>query len=172
MTLVAIMQKDIESKIFTIRGLQVMLDRDLAELYGVTTKVLNQAVKRNAQRFPPDFMFRLSKTEKDELVTICDQFKPLRHSTVPPHAFTEQGVAMLSSILNSERAIHVNIVIMRTFVAMREIGLTHKDLTYKLNALEAKLKQHDADISCIFEAIRKLITTPDKPKRKIGFHRD
>jgi len=105
----------IATKIFIFRGKSVMLDRDLADLYNVTTKVLNQAVKRNIKRFPMDFMFQLTQKEKLELVTICDRFRSLKHSTTEPYAFTEQGVAMLSSVLNSERAILVNIQIMRAF---------------------------------------------------------
>ena len=111
--------KTIESKILTIRNQQVMIDRDLAELYGTETKVLNQAVKRNIERFPEDFMFALEQSEKDELVTNCDQFKTLKHSSVMPYAFTEQGVAMLSSVLKSTVAVDVNIQIMRAFVSMR-----------------------------------------------------
>ena len=116
----------IATKILEIRGKKVMLDRDLAKLYGVSTKVLNQAVKRNAKRFPEDFMFRLTKTELLELVTICDQFNSLKHSTSEPYVFTEQGVAMLSGVLNSDRAITVNILIMRAFVKLRKIVSTHK----------------------------------------------
>ena len=109
----------IEAKILTIRNQQVMIDRDLAELYGTETKVLNQAVKRNIERFPEDFMFALDKSEKDELVTNCDRFETMKHSSVMPYAFTEQGVAMLSSVLKSPTAVEVNIQIMRAFVAMR-----------------------------------------------------
>jgi hypothetical protein len=117
----------IVTKIVKVRGEKVLLDRDLAELYGVTTKVLNQAVKRNARRFPSDFMFRLTREERDELVTNCDRFQPLKHSTATPHAFTEQGVAMLSSVLNSERAIEVNILIMRAFVRLRRMDAEQHD---------------------------------------------
>lgn len=105
-----IVHEAIDQKIFTIRSQKVMLDKDLAGLYGVATKVLNQAVKRNLERFPEDFMFKLTESEKDELVTNCDWFKTLKHSTVTPYAFTEQGVSMRSSVLNSERAIEVNIL--------------------------------------------------------------
>ena len=110
----------ITSKIYLIRNIKVMLDRDLADLYGVTTKALNQAVTRNEQRFPSDFMFRLTKEEKQELVTNCDRLDRLKHSSALPHVFTEQGVAMLSSVLRSERAIHVNIQIMRVFTRLRD----------------------------------------------------
>ena len=162
----------IEKKILLIRDQKVLLDRNLATLYGVSTKALNQAVKRNSKRFPKDFMFKLTKTEKNRLVTNCDRFKPLKHSSVNPNAFTEQGVAMLSSVLNSERAIQVNIAIMRVFVRIREIVSTHKDLLYKLILLEKKVEKHDMNISAIFEAIHQLIAPPEKPKRRIGFHSD
>lgn len=111
--------KTIETKILTIRNQQVMIDRDLAELYGTETKVLNQAVKRNIERFPEDFMFALDKSEKDELVTNCDRFETMKHSSVMPYAFTEQGVAMLSSVLKSPTAVEVNIQIMLAFIAIR-----------------------------------------------------
>jgi hypothetical protein len=134
----------------------------------VSTKALNQAVKRNARRFPPDFMFRLTKKEKDELVTNCDRFQPLKHSSVSPRAFTEQGVAMLSSVLNSDRAIEVNIAIMRAFVHLRKMIASHKELAKKLKELEHHIKDHDEKIQAIFEAIQQLITLPEKSK-KIGF---
>jgi hypothetical protein len=156
----------IEKKILLIRGQKVMLDADLAELYGVATKVLNQAVKRNSKRFPPDFMFQLTLYEKNELVTVCDRFKNLKHSSVLPRAFTEQGVAMLSTVLNSERAIEVNILIMRAFVILREMIASHKDLARRLDELEQK---YDGQFKIVFEAIRQLMAPPVKPKRKIGF---
>jgi hypothetical protein len=159
----------IVSKILFFRNEKVLLDRDLAELYGVPTKALNQAVKRNARRFPPDFMFRLTKKEKDELVTNCDRFQSLKHSSVSPRAFTEQGVAMLSSVLNSPRAIEVNIAIMRAFVHLRKMIASHKELAKKLKELEHHLKDHDDKIQAIFEAIQQLITLPENPQKKIGF---
>jgi len=162
-------QEIIEKKIFLIRGQKVMLDRDLAKLYDVSTKVLNQAVKRNIKRFPEDFMFRLTTIEKNELVTNCDRFKILKHSSVTPHAFTEQGVAMLSSVLRSNRAIQVNIAIMRVFVKLRQILSTHKELAHKLTGLERKIEKHDTEIKTIFEAIRQLMSPPKRPKRLIGF---
>ncbi len=124
--------ESITSRIFVIRGKKVMLDRDLALLYEVTTKRLNEQVKRNMKRFPGDFMFQLTKTEKDELVAICDRFNTMKHSTVSPYAFTEQGVAMLSGVLNSDRAIMVNIQIMRAFTQLRRMLLTNKDLRHKI----------------------------------------
>ena len=166
----AIPQEVVEQKIYLIRGQRVMIDKDLAFLYGVSTKALNQAVKRNIRRFPDDFMFRLGRSEKDELVTICDRFSRLKHSTAMPYAFTEQGVAMLSGILNSERAILVNIAIMRAFVKLRQLLSTNKELAGKLKELEHKVEKHDTEIHAIFEAIRQLMAPPDKPRRSIGFH--
>jgi len=161
----------IKEKILCIRGHRILLDKDLAQLYGVTTKVLNQAVKRNTRRFPKDFMFRLTENEKSKLVTVCDRFKSLKHSVATPAAFTEQGVAMLSSILRSKRAIQMNIAIMRIFVKLRHIPSTSKELVYKLNQLEGKIEKHDAEIRAIFEAIQQLISVPDKPKRQVGFRK-
>jgi hypothetical protein len=155
----------VAGKILMIRSRKVMLDRDLAELYEVSTKVLNQAVKRNKDRFPDDFMFQITQKEKHELVTICDRFNKLKHSTFLPYAFTEQGVAMLSSVLNSERAIHVNIAIMRAFVKLRQIMSSHKELAQKLEELERKYQLHETDIQVIFEAIKKLIEPPDEPPK-------
>ena len=160
----------IERKIFMIRGHKVMLDRDLAELYGVSTKVLNQAVKRNMSRFPQDFMFQLTGVEKEEVVTNCDHLKSLKFSPQLPYAFTEQGVAMLSSVLKSERAVQVNIAIMRAFVKLRQILSMNKELAHKLAELERKIEKHDVDIQAIFEAIRRLMAPPlAKPKPQIGF---
>ena len=159
----------ITNKILFLRNEKVLLDRDLAELYGVSTKALNQAVKRNVRRFPPDFMFRLTKKEKDELVTNCDRFQLLKHSSVSPRAFTEQGVAMLSSVLNNQRAIEVNIAIMRAFVHLRKMIASHKELAKKLKELELHIKDHDEKIHAIFEAIQQLITPPEKSGKKIGF---
>jgi len=144
----------IQSKIIILRDEKVMIDRDLAELYGVSTKALNQAATRNRKRFPPDFMFRLFSQEKEELVTNCDRFHTLKHSTVMPRAFTEQGVAMLSSVLNSDRAIEVNIAIMRAFVQLRKISSSQTQLARKLQEIEARLEDHDESIGAIFEAIR------------------
>ncbi len=143
-----------------------MLDRDLAVLYGVSTKVLNQAVKRNSKRFPKDFMFRLTDAEKHEVVTICDHLQLLKFSPQLPYAFTEQGVAMLSSVLHSERAVQVNIIIMRAFVKLRQIP----SLAHRLEQLEGKVEKHDDKIHTVFEAIRQLMAPPLKPKKQIGFH--
>lgn len=167
----AIQQEIIEQRIFLIRGRKVMIDRDLAGLYGVETKYLNRQVRRNIERFPEEFMFQLSIEEKNELVPICHRFKTMKHSSSLPYVFTEHGVAMLSSILNSERAIKINIAIIKTFIRLREILSAHKELTHKLNELERKIEKHDTEIQSIFEAIRQLMAPPpEPPKPQIGFH--
>jgi len=159
----------IGEKIFLIRRHKVMLDRDLARLYNVPTKRLNEQVKRNTKRFPEDFMFQLTK---EEFKNLKSQFATSSWGGTRklPCAFTEQGVAMLSSVLHSERAIQMNIVIMRVFVKLRQIFSTHKALAYKLKGLEQKIEKHDEEICTIFEAIRQLMIAPEKPKRRIGFH--
>jgi len=157
----------ITSRIFEIRGRKVMLDKDLALLYGVTTRRLNEQVKRNIKRFPGDFMFQLTKAEKDELVAICDRFNSMKHSTAQPHAFTEQGVAMLSGVLNSDRAIMVNIQIMRAFIQLRRMLLTNRDLRRKIEEMERK---YDKQFAVVFKAIRELLEPPAVKERKIiGF---
>ena len=158
----------IENKIFLIKGRRVMIDRDLAELYGVETKYLTRQVRRNIKRFPPDLMFRLTKGEFLRCQNVTSKRGGRRYL---PYVFTEQGVAMLSTVLNSERAIYVNIVIMRAFVKIREILSMHKELAQKLNKLERKIENHDAQIQGIFEAIRRLMAPPSaKPKQRMGFH--
>lgn len=159
----------VEKKIFIIRGQKVMLDKDLAMLYGVETFNLNKAVKRNLTRFPSDFMFQLTREEFNNLIF---QFgiSSWGGTRKLPYAFTEQGVAMLSSVLRSERALQVNIQIMRAFVKLREIISTHKELAQKLRELELKIESHDENIAAIFEAINQLLATEEKPKRKIGFY--
>lgn len=156
----------IEQRIILVRGQKVMLDRDLAELYGVETKALNQAVKRNADRFPEDFMFRLEPDEKSELVTKCDRFESLKHSTALPSVFTEQGVSMLSSVLKSRSAVEVNIAIMRTFVRLRKMLESHRDLAQRLEELEAK---YDEQFRVVFDALRELMKPPEPKKNPIGF---
>ena len=160
----------IEKKIFMIRGHKVMLDRDLAELYGVPVKRLNEQVKRNIKRFPKDFMFQLTWKEAEFSRSQFATLKQGQNIKYRPYVFTEQGVAMLSSVLNSERAIQVNIMIMRAFTKLREILLTHKELAIKLEVLERKYANHDEKIQKIFEAIRQLMIPPQEPKRRIGFH--
>lgn len=157
----------IKRKIFLIRGEKVMLDKDLATLYGVKPIRLREQVKRNRSRFPDDFMFQLTDRETEVLLS---QFAiPSRKHLggFNPYAFTEQGVAMLSSVLNSERAIHVNVAIIRAFVRLRKLLVSNKDLAAKLDALE---KKYDAQFKIVFDAIRQLMAPPEKPKRKIGFH--
>lgn len=163
-------QEIIENRIYLIRGRKIMLDMDLAQLYKVKTKVLNQAVKRNLKRFPEDFMFILTEKDKAEVVTNCDHLSKLKFSYQLPYAFTEHGVAMLSSVLNSERAIQVNIAIMRAFGKLREILSTHKELAHKLSELEHKIEKHDGEIQAIFEAIRQLMTPHlNRPSVGSGF---
>ena len=163
----AIVPVIVEDKIFMIRGHRVMFDRDIAELYGVETKHLTRQVRRNIGRFPDDFMFRLTREENLRCQIGTSSYGGRRYL---PYAFTEQGVSMLSSVINSERAIQVNITIMRAFVKIREILSTHKELSHKLDELERKIDKHDADIGLIFEAIRQLMEPPsEKPKRLIGF---
>ena len=158
----------IETHIYLLRGHRVMLSTDLAELYGVAPKVLVQAVKRNIERFPGDFMFQLSFQEGKNLKsqTVTSSWGGARRA--PPYAFTEQGVAMLSSVLRSKRAILVNIAIMRAFVKLREIVASHKELAAKLAELERKVASHDGHIKSLFDAIRQLMEPPDS-KRRIGF---
>lgn len=164
----------IENKILLIRGQKVLLDKDLAYLYGIETFNLNKAVKRNLNRFPEDFMFRLSKEEFKNLkfhfgISNLQGGKGWGGTRKLPYAFTEQGVAMLSSVLRSERAVQVNILIMRTFVKLREILSTHKELAQKLKELEIKIETHDEHITAIFEAINQLLAPPPVIKKKIGF---
>ncbi len=161
----------IERKILLIRGRRIMLDRDLAELYGVETRVLNQAVKRNLNRFPDDFMFQLTHAEmeywKSQIVISNKDKMGLRKA---PYAFTENGVAMLSSVLSSERAVEVNIQIMRTFTRLREMLLTHKDLQRKIEDME---KKYDHQFKIVFDAIKQLIAQPATNKKVItGFRRE
>jgi len=155
----------IASKIYLIRGIKVMLDRDLAELYGVETKRLKEQVRRNIERFPQDFMFELTK---QELKNLRSQFATSSWGGARyiPMAFTEQGVAMLSSILRSKRAIEVNVAIVRAFVKLREMMATHKDLKRKIESME---KKYDEQFRIVFEAIKQLLSDEDKPKKKIGF---
>jgi len=162
----------IQNKICEIREQKVMFDFDLAQLYEVENRVLKQAVKRNIERFPPDFMFQLSKKEWSELITICDKLPDgLKFSPATPFVFTEQGVAMLSSILRSKKAIEVNISIMRAFVLIRKYALSHKDLTEKLKELEEK---YDKQFCDVYEAINYLLQKDkqeieQKERRRIGF---
>jgi len=181
-------QEHVENRILIIRGKKVLLDKDLAMLYGVSTKRLNEQVRRNIKRFPSDFMFKLTAEEvlllrpiilglRSQIATLNEPIEPQivtkrgTHIKYRPYAFTEQGVAMLSSVLNSERAINVNILIMRAFVKLGEVLSIHKEFAHKLAELEHKVGKHDEDIKIIFEAIRQLMAPPpEKPKPRIGFH--
>jgi len=162
-------QERIESKILLIRGKKVMLDKELAEMYGVMTGNLNKAVNRNIGRFPDDFSFLLTR---EELKSLIFQFGISKRGGIRklPRVFTEHGILMLSSVLNSERAVQVNIAIMRVFVKLKEMVITHKDLMFKLAELERKIERHDGDICTIFDAIRQLMDPPpQKPRRIKGF---
>ena len=159
------------NKIYVIRGKKVMLDRDLAEMYGVETKMFNRQVKRNIERFPEDFMFQLTSEE----------FENLRYqfgtsswggSRYLPYAFTEQGVSMLSGVLNSAIAIQVHIQIIRVFTKMKELLLTHKDILLKLEKMEKDVKENKEDIAMIFKAVKQLINPPSTPRKRIGFRPD
>jgi len=161
----------IEQRILLIRGQRVILDADLAELYGTTTKRLNEQVKRNRGRFPEDFMFQLTKREKAEVVAICDHLAKLKFSPVLPNAFTEHGAIMVASVLNTKRAIQVSVFVVRAFVKLREMLAAHKELAHKLVELERKLQNHDQSIRSMVVAIRQLMAPPESepPKRRIGF---
>ena len=163
-----VQQEVLEGKIFMIRGHKVMLSTDLAELYVVEPRVLVQAVKRNTERFPADFMFQLTN---QEVINLKSQFviSSWGGSRANPYAFTEQGVAMLSSVLRTKRAVQVNIAIVRAFVKLREMLSTSKELACKFAELERKIERHDEEIKAIFDAIRQLMATPEPKKKKIGF---
>ena len=160
------------NRIYVVRDQKVMLDRDLAELYGVETKVLKQAVRRNNARFPEDFMFEMSREElqdwRSQFVTSKEDRQGLRYM---PFCFTEQGVTMLSCVLNSERAIHVNIQIMRIYTRIREMLFTHKDMLLRVEQLEKHLIKHDQKIELLFAYLNKFIEKEEKPRTEIGFRR-
>ena len=160
----------IESRIVLIRGHKVMLDSDLAELYGVTTKRLNEQVKRNRERFPVDFMFQLTSSETTNLRSQIATSKQRRGGRrYRPYAFTEHGAIMAASVLNSHRAIEVSVYVVRAFVKLREMLRTHKELARKLAELEKRIEGHDEEIIVLFEAIRRLMEPPEKTSRRIGF---
>jgi len=161
----------IQQRILLIRGEKVIIDADLAEAYGVTTKALNQAIRRNADRFPADFMFRLTKEEKREVVTNCDHLENLKFSPVNPRAFTEHGAIMAASVLNSPKAIGVSVFVVRAFVQLREAIAGHKELARKIAQLEKKLGDHDEQIMVLVEAIKQLMDPKPPPTtRRIGFN--
>jgi hypothetical protein len=162
----------LDSAILEIRGERVMLDYDLAAVYGVTTKALNQAVKRNLDRFPADFVFELTLDEKDELVTNCDRLATLKHSSSIPYAFTEHGAVMLASVLKSRRAMEVSVFVVRAFIRMRRMLADQRRFAIKLAELESKLAAHDKNFQIVFAAIKQLMLPPEPKKKRIGFVTD
>lgn len=161
--------ESVAHRILSIRGQRVMLDADLAELYGVPTRVLNQAVKRNLSRFPPDFMFQLSDEEAADLRSQSVTSKGRGGRRYNPYAFTEHGAVMLASVLNSEWAVEISILVVRAFVQLRQLLSTHKEVAAKLEELERKVSSHDQAIAGLIDAIRQLMAPPTKSKRPIGF---
>ncbi len=159
--------RPLETRIILVRGERVMIDADLAAVYGVPTKALNQAVKRNPRRFPADFAFRLSAAEKSEVVTNCDHLARLRFASARPYAFTEHGAIMAANVLNSRRAVELSVEVVRAFARLREMVASHKDLAKRLDELESR---YDRQFKAVFDAIRELMRPPEpKMKRKIGF---
>jgi hypothetical protein len=164
----AVQLEGIAGKILFLRGKRVLIDHDLAILYGVQTFRLNEQVKRNKERFPDDFMFRLTPEEKSELIANCDNLTSLKHSPVMPYAFTEHGAIMLASILNSPRAVDMSLYVVRAFIRLREMLAGHVELKRKIDEME---KKYDRQFTVVFSAIKQLLTPPVIPKRKIGFVR-
>jgi hypothetical protein len=160
------------SKIFLIRGKKVMIDRDLAELYGVPTKRLNEQVKRNLKRFPKDFMFKLTVKEKSEVVEKCDHLEGLKYSKVLPYVFTEYGAVMLASVLNSDRAIKVNIQIVRIFSLMREMLMTNQDILLKLEKLERQTMENTMEVQAVIDYLKQMLIPVEQVNReRIGYRR-
>lgn len=159
------------SKILHIRGKKVMIDSDLAELYGVTTKRLNEQVKRNNKRFPEDFMFSINEEEKKEIIEHYKHLNNMKYSPYLPNVFTEHGAVMLASVLNSDRAIQANIQIVRVFTDVREMLMNNKDILLKLEKIEKKATEHDEDIQVIFKYLKKLLNEPNPPRKAIGYKR-
>ena len=159
----------IDSAILELRGERVMLDYDLAVVYGVTTRRLKEQVRRNIERFPAGFMFELTPEEKDELVANCDRLATLKHSSSLPYAFTEHGVVMLAAVLNSKRAVEVSLFVVKAFVRMRRIMADQRQLALKLTELESKFASHDRNFKVVFDTLRKLMQPPAPKKRRIGF---
>lgn len=161
-------QERIQNSILYIRGQKVMLDRDLAELYGVETRRLNEQVKRNIDRFPVDFMFQLTREEKEEVVANCDHLKSLKFSKTNPYAFTEHGAIMLASILNTSLAVETSILVVRAFIQLRKLLASNEELALKINEMEQK---YDSNFSAVFQALKQLIDEPKPPRKQIGFVR-
>lgn len=162
----------IAPSIMLLRGQRVILDADLASLYGVETRVFNQAVKRNLDRFPQDFMFQLTPEEKKEVITNCDNLSRLKYSPSLPYAFTEHGAVMAATILNSSRAVEVSVYVVRAFVELRSILAAHEELSHRLDELEGRVGKHDEYIVLLVEAIRQLALPEDGTDKRIGFHED
>ena len=161
--------KPLESLILTIRGHKVMIDADLAELYGVETRTLNQAVKRNADRFPKDFMFRLTTEEKTEVITHCDHLRRLKFAHSLPYAFTEHGAIMAATVLNSPKAVSMSVFVVRAFVQMREQIAANAAIFKRLAKMDRTLLEHDSSLLDLYEKLLPLLQSPDAPKRRIGF---
>jgi len=164
----------IDSAILEIRGQKVILDYDLAAVYGVTTRRLKEQVRRNLDRFPADFVFELTLDEQDELVAKCDRLAALKHSSTPPFAFTEHGAVMVASVLKTRRAVEVSVFVIREFVRMRRMLVDQRRLALKLAEIEAKLASHDKSFQVVFDALRRLMQppAPEPKKRRIGFGSD
>lgn len=167
---VTVPTETIEHKILLVRGCKVLIDSDLAALYGVTTKRLNEQVKRNKGRFPKDFMFQLNTTEKQQVVAICDHLDNLKYSHTNPYVFTEHGAIMAASVLNTKRAVDISILVVRTFIKLRTMFAGNKELQHKLRKIEEKIIDHDELIQSLVKVIRQLMHSPEpKNKRPIGF---
>lgn len=164
--LIGIPVERVEKTILLVRGERVILDSDLAGLYGVTTKRLNEQVKRNRARFPEDFMFKLTNSEKAEVVAICDHLERLKFSPVLPFAFTEHGAIMAANVLNSKRAVEASVQVVRAFIRLRQMMASNAELARKLSEIERK---YDAHFKVVFDAIRQLMTSPEPQRRRIGF---
>ena len=159
----------LQQRILALRGERVMVDSDLAELYGVEARVLNQAVKRNLERFPVDFSFVLTKEEKQEVITKCDHLPRLKFSPHLPRVFTEHGAIMAASVLNSPRAVEMSVFVVRAFVRLRQMLIEHKELAERLDELEARIARHDNTLSTLVATIRQMAAPPSTSNRQIGF---
>ena len=168
-TQIMILDEVIISKIILIRGQKVMIDNDLAEIYGVTTKRLNEQVKRNIKRFPAKFMFQLTEKEKEKVVANCDHLRNIKYSPYLPYVFTEHGSVMLANVLNSDRAIQASIRIVEIYIKMRELVLTHKDILLKLEQMEKRVGTQDENIAMILQYLRKFIDIREKPRKAVGY---
>lgn len=158
--------ESVESRILHLRGEKVILDADLSDLYGIATKRLNEQVKRNQDRFPDDFMFKLTETEKAEVVANCDHLRKLKFSRTRPYAFTEHGVIMAANVINSERAVQASVLVVRAFIKLRQLVMSNTNLARRLDELENK---YDRQFKVVFDAIRQLMTQPSSKTKPIGF---